>query len=112
MESLAHQEGELRERKVDDKISEWSGLYLVSVLADSWHPHSPGPVVVEVSQLVRQHLQLLWIKTCNISVSKTDQEVTSLLTGGVLDDVVVGGVHRALPHRLRHEEEVVPGGKC
>ena len=64
---------------------------LVRVLAGRGHAHSAGPVVVEVGQLVGQPLQLV---------------------GGepalVHDDVVAGGVHCPLPHRLGDEEEVIP----
>ena len=64
----------------------------VGVLAGGGHPDGAGPVVVEVSQLVGQHLDVL-----------------GLQAGGVLDDVVAGGVDGALPHRLGDQEEVVPG---
>ena len=40
VQALPHQEGQL-----------------VGVLAGSWHPHSPRPVVVEMSQLVGQLLR-------------------------------------------------------
>ena len=64
----------------------------MGVLAGGGHPDSAGPVVVEVGQLVGQHLDVL-----------------GLQAGGVLDDVVAGGVDGALPHGLGDEEEVVPG---
>lgn len=67
------------------------GGELVGVLADAGHPNRPVPVVVEVGELVRQPLDLLGRKAAV-----------------VLDDVVAGGVDRALAHRLAHEEEVVP----
>ena len=61
------------------------------VLAGRRHAHRPRPVVVEVRQLVGQLLDVLGRQA-----------------GGVLDDVVAGGVDGALPHRLRDQEEVVP----
>ena len=67
---------------------------LVGVLAGGGHPHCPRPVVVEVGQLVGQLLDVL-----------------GLQAGGVLDDVVTGGVDGALPHRLGDQEEVVPEDK-
>lgn len=74
-ETNPHQEGEL-----------------VGVLAGGGHPDGAWPVVIEVGQLVRQHLDVL-----------------GLQAGGILDDVVAGGVDGALPHRLGDQEEVVPG---
>ena len=73
VQALAHQEGEL-----------------VRVLAGGGDPHRARPVVVQVAQLVRQLLEVVWLQP-----------------GVVLDHVVGGGVDRPLPHRLRHEEEVV-----
>ena len=64
----------------------------MSVLAGGGHPDGAGPVVVEVGQLVGEHLDVLGLEA-----------------GGVLDDVVAGGVDGALPHRLGDEEEVIPG---
>ena len=64
---------------------------LVRVLAGRRHAHRPRPVVVEVRQLVGQLLDVL-----------------GLQAGGVLDDVVTGGVDGSLPHRLGDQEEVVP----
>ena len=63
----------------------------MGVLARSWDTHSAWPVVVEVGQLVGQLLDVLGRQA-----------------GGVLDDVVAGGVDGALPHRLGDQEEVVP----
>ena len=62
METLTHEEGEL-----------------VSVLTGSRDPDRARPVVVEVSQLVGQLLQVL-----------------GLQTRGVLHHVVAGGVHSSL----------------
>ena len=59
-------------------------------LAGGGHHHGPRPVVIEVGQLVRQLL-----------------EVIGLQAGGVLDDVVAGGVDGALPHGLGDKEEVI-----
>ena len=67
---------------------------LVRVLAGRRHAHRPRPVVVEVRQLVGQLLDVLGRQA-----------------GGVLDDVVAGGVDGALPHRLGDQEEVVPEDK-
>ena len=61
------------------------------ILAGRRHAHGARPVVVEVGQLVGQLLDVL-----------------RLQARGVLDDVVAGGVDGALPHRLGHQEEVVP----
>ena len=63
----------------------------MGVLAGCGNSDSAGPVVVEVCQLVRQLL-----------------EVLGLQAAGVLHHVVAGRVDRALPHRLGHQEEVVP----
>merc|ERR1712055_1147760 len=74
VQALSHQEGQF-----------------VGVLARSWDTHCAWPVVVEVSQLVRQLL-----------------EMVRLQARSVLDDVVAGGVYCALPNRLGNQEEVVP----
>ena len=60
---------------------------LVCILAGRGHPQSSRPVVVEVGEIVSESLQQPW---------------------GVLHYIVGGGIHGALVHRLRHEEEVVP----
>ena len=54
---------------------------LVCVLAGRGHTHGAGPVVVEVSQLVSQLLEVLWLQPA-----------------GVLHHVVAGRVDGALPH--------------
>ena len=64
---------------------------LVSILAGGRHPDRARPVVVEVGELVGERLDVLWQQP-----------------GGVLHYVVGGGVDRALVHRLRDEEEVIP----
>lgn len=64
----------------------------VRVLAHAGHPHAARPVVVEVAQLVGQHLDVL-----------------RLQPGGVVDHVVRRRVHGALGDALRNQEEVVPG---
>ena len=66
----------------------------MGVLAGRRHAHRARPVVVEVRQLVGQLLDVLGRQA-----------------GGVLDDVVAGGVDGALPHRLGDQEEVVPEDK-
>ena len=71
-------------------VSHQEGL-LVSVLAHHGHHHGPRPVVVEVSQLVCQALDVVWPQT-----------------RGVLYHVVAGGVHGALPHGLGDQEEIIP----
>ena len=63
----------------------------MSILTGGGNTDSAGPVVVEVGQLVSQLL-----------------EVLRLEPAGVLHHVVAGRVDGALPHRLRHQEEVVP----
>ena len=63
----------------------------VRVLAWSRDSNCPRPVVVEVSQLVCQALDVVWPQT-----------------RGVLDHVVAGGVHGALPHGLGDQEEIIP----
>ena len=65
--------------------------YLVSVLAGGGNTDGAGPVVVEMSQLIRQLLEVFWLEP-----------------GGVHHHVVAGWVHRPLPHRLGDKEEVVP----
>lgn len=57
-------------------------------------PDGPGPVVVEVGELVGDALELL-----------------RLQPGVVVDDVVGGGVDGALAHALGHQVEVVPLGQ-
>ena len=64
---------------------------LVSILAGGRHPDRARPVVVEVGELVGERLDVLRQQP-----------------GGVLHYVVGGGVDRALVHRLRDEEEVIP----
>ena len=64
---------------------------LVGQLAHLGDHHSTWPVVVEMAQLVSQALEVVWLQP-----------------RGVLDHVVAGGVHGALPHRLGHQEEVIP----
>ena len=51
-----------------------------------------GPVVVDVTQLVRQPL-----------------DVVRLQAAAVIDDVVMCGRHTAASHRLAHDKKVVPG---
>ena len=63
---------------------------LVGVLTHHGDPHSAGPVVVEVGQLVGQRLDVL-----------------GLQAWGVLDDIVAGGVDSPLPDRLTDKEKVV-----
>ena len=75
VKTLPHEEGEL-----------------VSVLAGGGHPHCPGPVVVQMTQLVCQLLEMIW----------REARV-------VLDHVIGRGIDGALPHTLRHEEEIIPG---
>ena len=55
-------------------------------------PDGAGPVVVEMSELVRDPLH-----------------VVRLEAGVVPNDVEGSRRHGALTHRLRHQEEVVPG---
>ena len=60
VESLAHQECQLRREKVKErKMRSEDWPYLVSVLTNCRHPNCPRPVVVEVSQLVGQLLELV-----------------------------------------------------
>lgn len=66
---------------------------LVGVLAGSRDSDGSRPVVVEVAHFVGQALH-----------------VVRLQSSGVPDHVVVGGGHCSLPHRLRHQEEVIPYG--
>jgi len=63
----------------------------VGILAWGWDTHCTWPVVIEMRQLVRQLL-----------------EMVRLQARSVLDDIVTGRVHGALPNGLRHQEEVVP----
>ena len=63
---------------------------LVRVLTGRGHTHCSRPIVVQVSELVGQPLQLVGGEAALIH-----------------DDVVAGGVDSALPHRLGDEEEVV-----
>ena len=65
---------------------------LVSVLTDHGDPDCPGPVVVQVGQLVAQPLDVLRLQARRVP-----------------DHVVRGRVHRPLPHRLGHQEKVKPG---
>ena len=74
VETFAHEEGEL-----------------VGVLAGGGDPHGAGPVVLKMTQLVRQLLDVLGLEAATI-----------------LDHVVRGWVDGSLPHGLAHEEEVVP----
>ena len=67
---------------------------LVSVLARGGHTNSSWPVVVEMSQLVGQLLDVFWLQS-----------------GLVLDNIVGGRVDSSLPHGLRHQEEVVSLGQ-
>ena len=64
---------------------------LVRILARSTHPDSARPVVVEVGELVGERL-----------------DVYRQQPGGVLYQIVGGGVDGALVHGLQHKEEVVP----
>ena len=64
---------------------------LVGVLAGGGDPHCAGPVVVKVTQLVGELLDVFRLKPA-----------------AVLDHVVGGGIDSSLPHALRHEEEVIP----
>ena len=54
---------------------------LVGVLAHRRDPDSARPVIVKMGQLIRQALDMVWPQP-----------------GGVLHNVVAGGVHSALPH--------------
>ena len=65
---------------------------LVSILAGGGHPHCPGPVVVQMTQFVCQLLEVIWREARVI-----------------LDHVIGRGIDGALPHTLRHEEEIIPG---
>merc|ERR1719357_1259985 len=64
---------------------------LVSILAGGRNSNRSRPVVVKVRQLVSEPLHVLWLQA-----------------GGILYNVVGGGVDRSLCHRLGNQEEVVP----
>ena len=59
MESLSNQESELKEDVRWRKRARREGTNLVGVLAGGGNSDSAGPVVVEVSQLVGQLLEVL-----------------------------------------------------
>lgn len=80
MEGVSHEEGKL-----------------VGVLAHHGDPHSAGPVVVQVTQLVGQGLHVLGWESAD---------------RGFLDDVVTSRVDRSLPHGLRHQIEVISRQEC
>lgn len=63
---------------------------LVGVLNDSWDTSASTPVVIQVSVLVCQDLQLIWLQAT-----------------GIVDDIVASRRDCALTNRLRDEEEVV-----
>ena len=70
---------------------------LVSVLTGSWHPHSPRPVVVQMSQLVSQLLQyknyFMWKKQVGSYL-----EMIRLETRGIFDNIVASGVNCPLAY--------------
>jgi hypothetical protein len=61
---------------------------LLGVLADSWDARSSTPVVVQVSELVGQHLQLVLAE-----IAAVEDDVVGSRRDGALSDV------------LRHQEE-------
>ena len=61
----------------------------MSVEARRRHANAPGPIVVQISQFVSQHL-----------------DVVGSEVGLVFDEDVVSGSHGPLIHELRDEEEV------
>lgn len=75
------------------------------------HLSSTGPIVVEMSQLVGQLLEVLGRKSGGILHTFTSTRLESERLA-YLDHVVTGGVDGALSHGLRDEEEVVPLGEC
>mgnify|MGYP001339087262 FL=1 len=65
---------------------------LVGVLAGGGHPHCPRPVIVQVTQLVGQLLQVV----------RSEARV-------IPDHIIGRWVDGALPHTLGHKEEIIPG---
>ena len=65
--------------------------HLVGVLAGGGHTDGAGPVVVQVSELVRESLHSVRVHSHR-----------------VIDHVVMRWGHCALAYRLGHQEEVVP----
>ena len=86
---------------------------LVGVLAGGGHPHRARPVVVEVGQLVRQLLDMLRLQTGVILDDATKRNVKAKFQR--IENwwsflLVASRVDCPLPHRLRHQKEVVSLG--
>ena len=80
----------------------------MSILAGSWHPHSPGPVEIHVGQLVTENNSQVRHKH-NQNYNKLPDPLHGVhrKPQAVSHDDVVGGRDGALADVLRDEEEVV-----